>query len=143
MITLLDVNALIALVDPLHEDHSAAVTFFPTAIRGGWSTCPLTENGFLRIVGGKSYPNGPGSPQAARQLLSSYLNAPGHEFWPDALSLTDTRLFVSLPSSPHLTAVYLLALAVQHRAQFATFDQGVDPSAVPGGTAALVLIPRS
>jgi len=50
MIHLLDVNVLIALCDPVHPHHSAARRFLATGpIRDGWATCPLVENGFLRI----------------------------------------------------------------------------------------------
>jgi len=64
----------------------------------GWATCPLTENAFLRILGGRAYPGGPGSPGESRRLLDSLRAAPGHEFWPDDLSLADNRLFPTRPA---------------------------------------------
>jgi toxin-antitoxin system PIN domain toxin len=141
MITLLDVNVLIALVDTAHVHHAAAKRFFPTAQSHGWLTCPLTENGFLRILGRPGADYGLDSPTAARTLLQSLLDTPGHQFLPDNLSLMNTRLFPTLPSSKHLTDLYLLALAVKHRARLATFDTGIDASLVPGGSAALFIIP--
>jgi len=70
-----------------------------SALRQGWATCPLTENGFLRVFGGKSYPGGPGCPQEARRALQSLLLLPGHQFWADDLSLSDARQFPNLPAS--------------------------------------------
>ena len=69
--------------------------------------------------------------------------APGHQFWPDELSLSDPRFFPKLPASQHLTDLYLLALAVKHGARFATFDSGIAASLVPGGPATIFLIPSS
>ena len=143
MITLLDVNALIALVDTNHVHHALAKRFFQTVQTDGWATCPLTENGFLRILGHPSYPQGPGSPDAVRILLQSLLSMPGHQFWPDDLSLSDPRLFPVLPASNDLTDLYLLALAAKRSARFATFDQRIDPGLLPGGPAAYYVIPMA
>jgi len=67
-------------------------------------------------------------------------DSPGHEFWPDDASLSDTRFFPALPVSKHLTDLYLLGLAVKHGGRFATFDQSIDASLIPGGPAAFFLI---
>ena len=142
MIHLLDVNVLIALGDANHPHRSAALRFFETrATVDGWATCPLTENAFTRILGGHSYPGGPGSTGEARRLLEALCAAPGHQFWPDDLSLSDARLFPMLPASQDLTEIYLLALAVKHGGRLATFDRRMDPSLLPGGPAAFQLIP--
>lgn len=134
MIHLLDVNVLIALCDPAHPHALAATHFFAEGpMRDGWATCPLTENGYLRIFGSARYPGGPGSPQAARPILASLLASPGHQFWPDDLTLTASSAYPDLPESAHLTDVYLLALAAKRRGRFATFDQRIDPTLVPGG----------
>ena len=42
---LLDVNVLIALVDPAHVQHDAAHDWFGQLGYLAWATCPLTENG--------------------------------------------------------------------------------------------------
>lgn len=142
MIHLLDINVLIALCDPAHPHAAAAGRFFSADLpRNGWATCPLVENGFLRIFGGRKYPGGPGSPQSARQILAGLLATPGHQFWPDDLTLMAARVFPNLPPSDDLTDTYLLALAVKHRARFATFDHRIDPALIPGGPAACFIIP--
>lgn len=138
---LLDANVLIALGDANHAHGDAAIRFFENeAVRAGWATCPITENAFLRILGNPRYPNGPGSADRARVLLEKLVSAPGHQFWPDDFSLVDLRKFPRLSASKHLTDVYLLALAVSRQASFATFDAGIDPSLIPGGAAAYVVI---
>jgi toxin-antitoxin system PIN domain toxin len=141
MIFLLDVNVLIALGDANHPHRLAALRFLESsATVEGWATCPLTENAFLRILGG-SYPGGPGSTAEARRLLNSLRAAPGHQFWPDDISLSDTALFPKLSNSQHLTDLYLLGLAVKHGGRFATFDQQIDATLIPGGAAAYHCIP--
>ena len=136
---LLDVNVLIALCDPAHPHVTAARTFFAGGLaRNGWATCPLVENGFLRIFGSRKYPGGPGSPQAASQILASLLATPGHQFWPDDFTLLAPGVFPNLPASDDLTNIYLLGLAVNHRGRIATFEAGIDSSLVPGGPAALL-----
>ncbi|PJN94116.1 VapC toxin family PIN domain ribonuclease, partial [Amaricoccus sp. HAR-UPW-R2A-40] len=62
MIFLLDVNVLIALTDPAHVAHDDAHVWFAETGRHAWATCPITENGVLRILGNPKYPNSPGSP---------------------------------------------------------------------------------
>jgi hypothetical protein len=137
---LLDVNVLIALIDPAHPHHEPALSFFKRNSNSGWATCPLTENGLLRILGNPLYPGGPGSPEEARILLRSLTAMPGHQFWPDELSLIDPRIFPNLPASKSLTDLYLLALAASRQACFATFDRRIDPSLLPDGPAAFYLL---
>jgi toxin-antitoxin system PIN domain toxin len=141
MITLLDVNVLIALVDTQHVHHAPASRFFPQTQPHGWATCPMTENAFLRILGRPGSAHGPDSPTSARTLLHSLFARRGHQFWPDDLSLSDTRLFPTLTPSRHLTDLYLLGLAVKRGDRFATFDASIDASLIPGGQAAYYLIP--
>ena len=141
MIALLDINVLIALVDTRHVHHAPASRFFPQAQPHGWATCPITENGVLRILGRLGAKHAPDSPTSARVFLRSLLASPGHQFWPDDVSLMDASFFPTLPSSRHLTDLYLLGLAVKHGGRFATFDAGLNPSLIPGGPAAYYLIP--
>lgn len=143
MIYLLDANVLISLIDTAHTHHAAAIRFFRVAQQTGWATCPLVENAFIRIFGRAGYPNGPGTPELARQLLNHYLSAPGHQFLPDDLSLGDTARFPTLSGPMALTDLYLLGLAVKHECQFATFDAAIEAVLVPGGSHALYLIPTA
>jgi toxin-antitoxin system PIN domain toxin len=133
---LFDVNILIALGDQEHIHREAALQLLKKARSIGWATCPLSENGFLRILGHPNYPKGPASPQTARIILSSLTGQPGHQFWSDDFSFTDTKAFPTLPAARELTDYYLLALAVRKGARFASFDRRIDPTHIPGGSAA-------
>ena len=49
MTFLLDVNVLIALIDPGHVAHDNAHEWFAAMGHTAWATCPITENGVIRI----------------------------------------------------------------------------------------------
>jgi len=48
-ISLLDVNVLIAPCDGWHGHHEHAARCFVAHAAAGWASCPLTQNGALRI----------------------------------------------------------------------------------------------
>ena len=139
---LLDVNVLIALIDPTHIQHDPAHQWF--AIQGhlSWATCPLTENAVLRIVGNPRYPNSPGTPAAVAPLVEGLRALSGHVFWPDNISLVDGEKFelTRLLSSGQVTDSYLLALARAHAGQLASFDRRLVTDAVRDGRQSLHLI---
>jgi len=135
-IALLDVNVLIALFDPDHVHHDVAHDWFAEDGHAGWATCPLTENGLVRIVAnlpkrGEFLP----VPEVAA-MLERFCASGGHHFWPDTLSLTDDRVFdtAQVRGYRQITDVYLLGLAVKHGGRLITFDAGVRLGAVKGAT---------
>ena len=136
---LLDVNVLLALFDPHHIHHEPAQAWFSAEGHRGWATCPITENGFVRIASQPSYPSSPGDVTVVRRLLAELCRSEHHRFWPDAVSLRDEQLFepASLVPSGHLTDVYLLGLAVHQRGRLITFDRRIPVAAVRGGRDAL------
>ena len=85
-VALLDVNVLIALLDPQHLSHEPAHRWFQANAGTGWATCPLTQNALLRILSNPRYPNSPGGPVAVLPLLEVILAQPDHRFWSDRLS---------------------------------------------------------
>lgn len=143
-ISLLDVNVLIALVDPAHSHHAAASEWFRLHQGKGWATCPITENGFVRIISSRAYPNLALSPSDAGQLLASLKRgaAKTHEFWNDDVSIADTAAFdlTALVNSQQLTDAYLLGLCAAHGGRLVTFDKSMPWRAVVGGRAALAWI---
>lgn len=54
---LLDINVLIALLDAGHVQHEAAHQWLGRVGHSAWATCPLAENGVVRIVGSSRDPN--------------------------------------------------------------------------------------
>jgi toxin-antitoxin system PIN domain toxin len=139
---LLDVNVLIALIDPAHVHHADAHDWFARTGAASFATCPITENGVLRIVGHSRYPNFVGTPAAVAPALASLRALAGHEFWADDLSLFDpVRIDAARLLTPgQITDSYLLALAVGHGGRLATFDRKLDASAVAGGGPSLHVI---
>jgi toxin-antitoxin system PIN domain toxin len=139
---LLDVNVLIALIDPAHVQHDRSHAWFAKSAKKAWATCPLTENGVLRIVGHARYPNSPGTPAAVAELMAGFLALPGHEFWADDLTLFDGQLVRGdrLLDSAQVTDTYLLALAAAHGGKLATFDRSLVSDTVVNGSQALHLI---
>jgi toxin-antitoxin system PIN domain toxin len=136
---LLDVNVLVALLDPTHVQHERAHGWFASRGQRAWATCPLTENGVLRVVGHSRYPNSPGTPAAVAEMMAVLLSHKGHEFWPDDISLFDPKFVdaTRLLDSGQVTDSYLLALAQAHNGQLATFDRRLVTDAVIGGSRAL------
>jgi toxin-antitoxin system PIN domain toxin len=139
---LLDVNVLISLIDPAHMQHDQAHDWFSRIGRRSFATCPITENGLLRIVGHPKYPNSPGPPSSVAPLLGSMRTLPGHHFWPDKISIADDRHIDAALLSSHsrVTDSYLLALAQAHGGRLASMDRKLAVDAVPGGAAALEII---
>jgi toxin-antitoxin system PIN domain toxin len=139
---LLDVNVLIALIDPAHVQHDRAHDWFAAVGRKAWATCPLTENGVLRIVGHARYPNSPGTPSAVAELMAVLRALGGHEFWPDDVTLFDCQRIdtARLLDAGQVTDTYLLALACAHGGRLATFDRHLVTDAVIDGSKALHLI---
>jgi len=145
MVFLIDINVLIARCDPAHVHHEDAAAWFAEHESDGWATCPLTENGFVRIIGNPAYPNSAGSANAALTTLRGLVRAlPGHRFLSDEISIRDTFAIPDFRgiTPRQLTDYYLLALAVHRRAKFLTFDRGIDPGRIPGGFAALAVLKK-
>ena len=131
MTSLLDVNVLISLLDTNHG-HNAAATGWWNDNQDHWASCPITQNGYLRIVTGKSYSNKI-SIDLAIQKWMEFVSKSKHMFLPDDISLLDNELIAHhhIRSSKQITDIYLLALSVKHGAQFVTFDTSIPINAVP------------
>ena len=139
-IYLLDINLLMALTDPMHVHHEPAHRWFATKGQRAWATCPLTENGFVRIASHPKYPNRPGDVPAVFSILRQICSAPGHHFWANALSILDILESDAIISHSQITDVYLLGLAVDNKGKLATLDHRIPVDAVRGGRQALELI---
>ena len=142
MTFLLDVNVLIALIDPTHVNHDIAHHWFAEDAQTGWATCPLTENGVVRIVSHPGYPNSSGTPALVADIVSRLKMLPGYRFWPDNISLLDLKIIDTsrLLSHSQVTDSYLLALACANNGQLATFDRRLIVDAVVGGAESLRII---
>jgi uncharacterized protein len=137
---LLDVNMLLALSDPMHVHHEVAHRWFAVTGSAAWATCPLTENGFVRIAAHPRYPNRPGDVATALEMLRRFCSSANHFFWPAEVTFRESVVPAAVFSHNHVTDVYLLGLAVHHGGKLATLDQHIPVTAVKGGASALELI---
>lgn len=142
MTFLLDVNVLIALIAPAHMQHDQAHDWFSRVGKQSFATCPITENGLLRIVGHPKYPNSPGPPSSVAPSLAAIRALPGHHFWPDKISIADELHVAAARISSHsrVTDSYLLALARAHRGRLASMDRRLAVDAVLGGAGSLEMV---
>ena len=133
MRALLDVNVLIALLDSDHLHHAAAATWLKENIRTGWASCPLTQNGCIRIMSQTGYPNALPAAAIAERLAAATATT-HHVFWPDAISMLDAGRIAwnAVLGARQVTDVYLLTLAVQQGGRLVTLDRAVPLKAVPG-----------
>jgi uncharacterized protein len=132
-IALLDVNVLVALFSPDHIHHEAAHAWFSANRTHGWASCPLTENGLLRVLSNAAYTGSHESTLAIRKRLDSFCSSGDHSFWPDQLSLRDERRFkLSGVTHGQITDVYLLGLAAERGGRLATFDRRIPLTAAIG-----------
>jgi len=136
MRALLDVNVLLALMDRDHIHHRAALEWWRSDRDHGWASCPLTQNGFVRISCQGGFPGRPTAAQAIEQLRLQ-LAEPTHEFWADDISVADAGIFdhSRILGPKQITDVYLLALAVKNGGRLVTFDRAIPLSAVRGAEA--------
>lgn len=141
MRALFDVNVLIALLDADHVHHRAASDWLAREGQAGWASCPITQNGCLRILSHPRYP----SPQPVAVVAARLTEATSHElhaFWPDDVSLLDAKRVdrTRIHGTQQITDTYLLALAVTHGGRLVTFDRSIVLEAVAGKSPQHLLI---
>jgi toxin-antitoxin system PIN domain toxin len=134
-VTLLDVNVLVALFDPDHVHHELAHEWFAVARGDGWATCPITENGFLRVLSSPTYGSPIARPTELVERLKRFCASGQHHFWDDTVSFRDETLFNSsfATSYRQLADLYLLGLAARMGGRLATFDRRIPVRAIVGG----------
>jgi hypothetical protein len=113
-------------MDRDHVHHRAALQWWRSDKDHGWASCPLTQNGFVRISCQGDFPGRPTVAQAVEQLRRQIAES-DHLFWPDDLSIADEGLFdrSRILGPRQITDAYLLALAAKHGGRLVTFDRSV------------------
>ena len=137
---LLDINLLLALTDPMHIHHELSHQWFAKKGQQAWATCPLTENGFVRIASHPNYPNRPGDVPAVLSILRQVCESSGHRLWPDDLSILEILEQEAIITHAQITDVYLLGLAVSKQGKLATLDRRIPVDAVSRGPRAIEVI---
>ena len=124
---LLDLNVLIALLEPAHDHHAAAQDWFDNVRKGEWCICPLTEAGFIRVTTNPSYSAGPRSVELAIAILEAARAHPSCSFWEIRKGWIElTSPFVKrLFGHQQVTDAYLLGLAISGQGELVTFDRAI------------------
>jgi toxin-antitoxin system PIN domain toxin len=137
-VSLLDVSVLVALFTARHVHHDAAHDWFTDNGAAGWASCPITENGLVRILGNPARAGEHLALPKLLEILKTFCDSTTHTFWPDTLSLRDERMFdvEAIRGHQQLTDVYLLGLAVKQGGRLITLDRRVPLAAVRGATRA-------
>jgi len=131
MRALLDVNVLIALLDGAHVHHNLAMNWLRRELSHGWASCPITQNGCVRIMSQPSYPQALAATAVADRLAEA-ANTPDHIFWPDDVNALErgTLEWTRILGHRQVTDAYLLALAVRHEGRLVSFDKRISIDAV-------------
>lgn len=131
MRALLDVNVLIAMLDQAHIGHARAMHWLAQHIHLGWASCPLTQNGCIRVMSQPAYPGALAANAVAQRLMEATEHS-SHQFLPDDISLLEPgRIdWQRVLGHRQVTDNHLLALAAAHQARLVTFDSRIDASAV-------------
>jgi len=107
-----DVNVWIALLDEAHVHHTHALAFMTTpALK--IASCPLVENGVIRILNLPGYSKfGPVGFDKVSCKLRDICADMDHEFWPDSVSLRTVGMidWSRVLGHNQITDSYLLAL---------------------------------
>jgi len=123
VITLLDVNVLVAVTQPTHEHHRPASTWLRAQQASGWATTPLTELGLVRLSCHPRVTSPPLTPMEAIELLRALTAGPGHRFWPDELPVGEEALdWTTVRTHREVTDVRLVSIARSNAGRLATFD---------------------
>lgn len=140
-IHLLDVNVLLALFDPWHAFYETTHKWFESNKGAGWATCPITENGFIRLSSHPRYQNRPGEANEIAEKLNQFCDDPDHQFWAADVRLGDIVKPGTVFTHGQVTDIYLLGLAVRNGGKLATLDRRIAAAAIEHGGQGLTLLP--
>ena len=140
---LLDVNALLALLDPMHVHHEAAHAWHERRSPLRLFTCSHVENGVIRVASQPKYPNCLGTSGRVREALQKFIRQVDARPCLTNVSLLDDNVLLRPDqlSPSRVSDLYLLALAAANGVRLASFDQRIPAAAVAGGIEALETVP--
>jgi uncharacterized protein len=124
---LLDLNVLIALTEPGHEQYRRAQEWFISSGHESWGVCPITELGFVRLTTNPAFRPGPRTLEQAIAILQALRERPGYwyreiaESWVSVTAPFARRIF----GHQQVTDAYLLGLAIKDDGVLVTFDRGL------------------
>ena len=123
MISLLDVNVLVAVTQPAHVHHAAASEWLQRQQLEGWASTPLTELGLLRLSCNSKVTVPALTPAEGVALIEALREDVGHRFWPDSLQVGEEDVdWSTIRTHRQITDARLVALARANSGRLATFD---------------------
>ena len=128
MIGLPDINVLLALAWSNHAHHEAAHRWFARDAAAGWSTCLLTQSGFMRLSLNPQIVGVSLDCRAALELLQSLVEHAHHQYTETAPALTSTdfdELVPKIMGYRQVPDATLLYLARVHDLKLITFDRPI------------------
>jgi uncharacterized protein len=129
MTYLLDINAVMALMNRDHVDHLRTHRFFA---RRPFATCPLVLLGVLRLLTRPPHLSGKpplATPPEAWRKLAVLRNQRATVFVPDEPDPASLRMpFQKVMGHRQWNDFYLVGLAQKHAFMVATFDEGLHQS---------------
>lgn len=143
LLRLLDVNVLVAITNPTHLRHEPAHRWIGALPQGArWSTTPMTEAAFVRLMTNPLVAGREISAATAIGVLAQLRALDDHVFLPDASSLADPRIDVStLAGTKQVTDLHLVNVAAANDAVLATFDARIAAGLAPPDRRHVELIP--
>lgn len=121
-VALLDVNILLALLQPHHQFHQSAQEWFRRHHTRGWATCAITQAGCARILTQSVVATL--KIREALEAVERSCSVSGHRFWPLDFSLSDMSPEIRDRIYGHrqLTDAILLELAIRRGGRLVTTD---------------------
>jgi len=128
LISLLDINVLMALGWANHPHHQAAHVWFQSHSADGWATCLPTQTGFLRLSLNAQIVGVSMTGLEVVNLLRGLTSHPQHTYFESLPKLTDADfepLARRLQGYRQVADAILLAIARQNSATLVTFDWAI------------------
>ncbi len=124
---LLDVNALIALLWEDHRFHGTMARWFTRHAKAGWSTCAITQSGFIRVMLQPALSQHGRTLAELADLLAHNVAQPSHQQLPLDFAFTDVMACCTGGVVGHrqITDAYLLTAAMRAGMKLLTFDSGL------------------
>jgi predicted nucleic acid-binding protein len=104
-----DVNALLALLDPMHVHHEAAHRWYASQSPLRIKLCSHVENGVIRVASQPKYPNCLGTGARVREALGNFARQVKAESCDKEVSLLDDGILLKpeLLTPSRVTDLYL------------------------------------
>jgi toxin-antitoxin system PIN domain toxin len=116
-----------------HEHHTKVYRWFRALGSKDFSTCAMTQSGFVRLFSNPTIYRARVSHESAVAALGNLTSRREHTFWPMDVDYetATTPLRGRITGHKQIADAYLLGLAIHHRGRLATMDHGIVELAGP------------